>query len=46
MVGGRGKLQGIRGMVFPGGRKTVCMMLSVGHREEVTAVSRDSDVRR
>lgn len=31
-------------MVFPGGRKTVCMMLSVGHREEVTAVSKETQI--
>ena len=44
MVGGTGKLQGIRGMVFPGGRNTVCLMLSVEHREGVTAVSKETQV--
>ena len=31
-------------MVFPGGRNTVCVMLSVGHREEVTAVSNETQI--
>lgn len=42
--GGNRETTGDWGMVFPGGRNTVCLMLSVEHREGVTAVSKETQV--